>query len=1610
MLTREQGTLNADACSAYGAPTTLVGTPAQSGLATGCYRYTLTGTDNVGNTSTVTTVVKVDTSAPAAPGLVLSDSSADVHTTGTTAFYRPAGTGSFDVTASSTDGQSGILDYGFPVLAGFTGSGAGATRTYTLATPTEPNGAKPVTARNQALLSSTATNFTLTSDSTGPTGGALTVNGTVATGGGSGSYDNDGNVTIGLRTDYNADGGSGVNTSTLTREDGTLNADVCSAYGAPTTLVGTPAQSGLATGCYRYTLTGTDNVGNATAITTVVKVDLTDPTAPSLSLADTSADVHTTGTTAFYRPAGSGSFDVTASSTDGQSGIASYSFPALAGFTLSGSGGARTYTLATPTEPDGAKTVTANNNAGRTNSSTFTLTADSAAPVGGALTVNGGIASGGGSQSYDNDGTFTIGLRTDYTDAISGLATSTLTREDGTLSADACSAYGAPSTLVGTPAQSGLATGCYRYTLTGTDRVGNAVSITTVVKVDTSAPAAPGLALSDSSADVHTTGTTAFYRPAGSGSFDVTASSTDAQSGILDYSFPALAGFTGSGTGATRTYTLATPTEPNGAKTVNARNNALLTAGSTFTLTSDSVGPTGGALTVNGAAASGGGTQSYDGDGSFPIDARTNYNADALSGFATSVLTREDGTLAGDACSSYGAPATIVGTPAQSGLATGCYRYVLTGTDNVGNTTTITTVVKVDASDPTAPSLSLSDSSAAVHTTGTTAFYRPTGSGSFDVTASSTDGQSGIASYSFPALAGFTTSGAGASRTYTLATPTEPDGAKTVSVQNNAGRSNSSNFTLTSDAIDPTGGALVVNGVASSLVGTQSYDDDGSFTIGTRTDYADTLSGLASSTLTREDGSLAGDACSSYGAPATIVGAPAQNGLATGCYRYTLTGVDNVGNSVSRSTVVKVDLTDPTAPSLSLSDSSADVHTVGTTAFYRPAGTGSFDVTASSTDGQSGIASYSFPTLAGFVASGSGATKTYTLNTPTEADGGKTVTAQNNAGRTNGSTFTLTADSTAPSGGSITVNGGGSYDTDGTVALAKTNHTDGGSGIASQTFTRATATLVNDVCGSFAGTDPVTILAGNDADTLSSGCYRYTLTATDNVGNQVVTQSAIVKVDVTAPTAPTLTLSNATGSAHYPGSGSTIWFRSAAGAGGSFDVTASSTDAQTGVASYSFPTLGAGWSQTGSGATRTYTYVDAAATPGAKNVTATNGAGNGSANGTFTVSNDTTTPTGGSITANGGGAYDGDGTVALAQTNFTDAGAGIAGHTLTRAERNARRRRVRLVHRQRPGHDHGRQRRRHAHHRLLPLHAHRHRQRRQPVERSEHDRQGRHLRAECPEPRPLQSLCERALRSRHALHPPVGGWNVPRHRDVDRPAHGRRVVCVRPAEHERRHELQRLADRRSLRLHVQRHDDRAEHRTDRHRFQPRRRRLEHRHVHDRRGHERPDDDPQRSRREPPRHDRSHRDGDRSGCGRRQRRVPALPRRRRHLGDDLRRLHAGRRLLLELRHDARNRGPLRPARTRDRCDRQHQHGRGRKPPDRQHQPDRLGHLARRRLERQRLDRARKQLRGRGLGCRHDRVPALACRRGYLDEPVFAVGNLGRHRWSLRPPRRDDGQRR
>jgi hypothetical protein len=106
------------------------------------------------------------------------------------------------------------------------------------------------------------------------------------------------------------DTGSGVASSTLVRTTATLSNDVCGSFGSPVTIVGSPSQSGLADGCYKYTLTGTDNVGNSASVATTVKVDSVAP-----STTDNTASIgnawHNTNTT------------VTLTPTDGGSGVAS---------------------------------------------------------------------------------------------------------------------------------------------------------------------------------------------------------------------------------------------------------------------------------------------------------------------------------------------------------------------------------------------------------------------------------------------------------------------------------------------------------------------------------------------------------------------------------------------------------------------------------------------------------------------------------------------------------------------------------------------------------------------------------------------------------------------------------------------------------------------------------------------------------------------------------------------------------------------------------------------------------------------------------------------------------------------------------------------------------------------------------------------------------------------------------------------------------------------------------------------------------------------------------------------------------------------------------------
>src|SRR6185437_13355742 len=106
---------------------------------------------------------------------------------------------------------------------------------------------------------------------------------------------------------------------------------------------------------------------------------------------------------------------------------------------------------------------------------------------------------------------------------------------------------------------------------------------------------------------------------------------------------------------------------------------------------------TGGSLSVNGG-------NSYATATSFPVS-HTDYTLDAGgSGVASSVLTVSSATLSNNACGTFGSPAPVSDGTFNGSDAT-CYRFTLTGTDNVGNVATTTFDVKVDTTAPSRPGI-----------------------------------------------------------------------------------------------------------------------------------------------------------------------------------------------------------------------------------------------------------------------------------------------------------------------------------------------------------------------------------------------------------------------------------------------------------------------------------------------------------------------------------------------------------------------------------------------------------------------------------------------------------------------------------------------------------------------------------------------------------------------------------------------------------------------------------------------------------------------------------------------------------------------------------------
>jgi Concanavalin A-like lectin/glucanases superfamily len=269
-------------------------------------------------------------------------------------------------------------------------------------------------------------------------------------------------------------------------------------------------------------------------------------------------------------------------------------------------------------------------------------------------------------------------------------------------------------------------------------------------------------------------------------------------------------------------------------------------------------------------------------------------------------------------------------------------------------------------------------------------------------------------------------------------------------------------------------------------------------------------------------------------------------------------------------------------------------------------------------------------------------------------------------------------DYAGPTGGSVDATGlagtGSRYSASTTLTIALSAGTDpSGISVSGAQLLRATATLTSaggtadGVCGAFGsyvlisgGTDPTSPKSDTVTD---QACYSYQYVVSDVFGNTSTYTSPAIKVDTTSPSTPVLGVSAFTNT--YWSSGTTVYYRSLA-TSGSFTVTATSTDAASGVSGFDYPPLGANWtSAPGVLGVNTYSWSGSPAAPGPINVTATNNAGVLSANSPVTLTADDAAPNTGTVT------YPDGFTTALstsvAFTTGTDAASGIGTRLLQRA-------------------------------------------------------------------------------------------------------------------------------------------------------------------------------------------------------------------------------------------------------------------------------------------------------------------------------------------------------
>ena len=536
-----------------------------------------------------------------------------------------------------------------------------------------------------------------------------------------------------------------------------------------------------------------------------------------------------------------------------------------------------------------------------------------------------------------------------------------------------------------------------------------------------------------------------------------------------------------------------------------------MTSGATsFTVTPDATGPSGISASVTGGYYT-----------ALSIGVTLDNGSDAGSGIdaASGIVERDEAPLDNGTCDAFPgswSTVTLSGGNDTTIVSGTCYRYRYLLSDRVGNQATsgASATAKVDTSAPATPTLSFGSLQAAF-VSGSTVYYRPTAaSGQFAVTAASSDGQSGIGSYGFPAASpGWSVSGSADTRTFSHSgAPTDPAEPNDVTAQNGAGLvSGTAGYTVTPDPTTPTS-SILCDGASCSGWHPASV----SVTLSS----SDTGSGLDEIRYTTD------------GSDPT----PTTGTVYSGAFSVSVTtevryrGFDRVGNAEAiQSETIGFDTTAPSAPVLTLAESPADPdqHVAGTTVYYRPGGgrSGTFTADAATSDAQSGIQKVTFPAVGGMTGGGDDFASpfqgSYDWTSGTGSSGAQTVTARNNAGLTSTGSFTVTPDSAAPTGQSVNLVGGPYYTTL-SVPVSMSNGSDTGSGLdnASGVLERQSGTLSSGTCVAWGGAwTPVTLTGGADTNVATNSCYRYRYSVSDNVGNQSSpsAQSAEAKVDTTNP-------------------------------------------------------------------------------------------------------------------------------------------------------------------------------------------------------------------------------------------------------------------------------------------------------------------------------------------------------------------------------------------------------------------------------------------------------------------------------------------------------------